>query len=120
MAASLIDTDKSKAVAPRKERERIEIMEVQPQQEWFRRSRDQFGRSVWFVRVHVTGLRIRRYGPFPTKHRGLLFLDHMLNEVADALSSAEFDLERYQVPRRRFGLRAGHYPVVEDELCSQR
>lgn len=120
MAASLIDTDKSKPVAPRKKRERIQIMEMKPREEWFTQSRDQFGRSVWFVRVHVTGLRIRRYGPFPTKHRGLLFLDHMLNEVTDALSSAEFDLERYQVPRRRFGLRAGHYPVVEDELCSQR
>lgn len=117
MKAALIDTEKP--VAPRKKRERIQIMEVPPREEWFQRSRDQWGREVWFIRVHITGLRTRRFGPFPTKHKGLLFLDHLLNEVADALSKAEFDLDRYQVPLRRFGLKAGHYPIVEDELCSQ-
>ncbi|MBI5673476.1 MAG: hypothetical protein HZC50_09605 [Nitrospirae bacterium] len=117
MKAALIDTEQP--VAPRKKRERIQIMEMPPREEWFQKGRDSFGREVWFVRVEMTGLRTRRYGPFPTKHKGLLFLDHMLNEVADAFSNAEFDLGRYQVPKRCFGLRAGHYPVVEDELCSR-
>ena len=118
MGQSLIDTDKAKTVLPRKKRERIEIIEMKPREEWFRRSRDQFGRPAWFVRVEMTGLRPRRFGPFPTKYKGLLFLDHLLNEVADAVCSASGDLDRYQLPKRRFGLRAGHYPIVEDELCS--
>jgi len=117
MGQSLIDTDKTKAVAPRKKREKIEIMEVKPREEWFRRGRDQFGRPIWFVRVEVTGLRPRRFGPFPTKHKGLLFLDHLLNEMGDAICAASNNLDRYQVRRRCFGTQAGHYPVVEDELC---
>lgn len=120
MGQSLIDTDKPKAVAPRKKREKIEIMEVRPREEWFTRSRDQFGRTVWFLRVEMTGLRPRRFGPFPTKHRGLLFLDHLLNQLGDGFSEATGDIDRYQVRERCFGMRAGHYPVVEDELCSQR
>lgn len=118
MGTSLIDTNKPQATPPRKKRERIQIMEMKPRGEWFQRSRDQFGRPVWFVRVKVTGLRSRRFGPFPTKNKGLLFLDHLLNEVGDAISEASNDLAQYQVPLRRFGLRAGHYPVVEDELIS--
>ena len=120
MGQSLIDTDNAKAVAPRKKREKIEIMEVKPREEWFTRSRDQFGRPVWFLRVEMTGLRPRRFGPFPTKRKGLLFLDHLLNEMGDAIAEASNNLDRYQVPKRCFGLRAGHYPLVEDELCLQR
>ncbi|WP_413933383.1 hypothetical protein [Nitrospira sp. BLG_1] len=119
MGKSLIDTDNAKAVAPRKKRERIQIMEVKSREEWFKLSRDQFGRPVWFVRVEVTGLRPRRFGPFSTKHKGLLFLDHLLNGVVDGMVDASNDLERYQVRRRCFGARAGHYPITEDELCSQ-
>jgi len=118
MGASLIDTDKGKSVTPRKKRERIQLMEVKPCEEWFLRSRDQFGRPVWFVRVEMTGLRPRRFGPFATKHKGLLFLDHLLNDLTDALCSASNALDRYQIPARRFEYRGGHYPVVEDELCN--
>ncbi len=89
-------------------------METPPCQEWFQKSRDQ-----WFIRVQVTGLRPWRLGPFPTKHKGLLFLDHMLTEVMDAISSVSSDLGRYQYPTRRFELRSGHYPIIEDELCGR-
>lgn len=109
--------DNPTPIRPRKKRERIEIMEVPPCEKWFKKSRDQWGREVWFIRVQMTGLRTRRFGPFPTKHKGLLFLDHLLNEVMDAVSSVSSDLGRYQYPLRRFGLRSGHYPIVEDELC---
>jgi len=119
MGQSLTDTDKAKAVAPRKKRERITIMEVPPCDEWFQQGRDQWGREVWFIRVQVTGLRPRRFGPFPNKRKGLLFLDHLLNDVTDSICSAGNDLERYQIPSRCFGNRSGHYPIFEDELCSQ-
>ena len=119
MALSLIETEKAGTEKRRKKRERIQIMELPPSDEWFQKSRDSFGREVWFVRIQMTGLRTRRYGPFANKHKGLLFLDHLLNGVTDAMVDAGNDIERYQVPCRRFGLRAGHYPIVEDELCSQ-
>lgn len=116
MGVSMV-TEKPIPVRTRKQRERIQIMEVPPNQEWFQKSRDQWGREVWFVRVQMTGLRPRRFGPFPTKHKGLLFLDHMLNKVTEVICDVTSDLERYQYPVRRFGLRSGHYPIVEDELC---
>lgn len=119
MALSLIETEKAGTEKRRKKRERIQIMELPPSAEWFQKSRDPFGREVWFLRIQMTGLRTRRFGPFPTKNKGLLFLDRLLDGVADALSDVSSDIERYQFPRRRFGLRAGHYPIVEDELCSQ-
>ncbi len=119
MSLSLIGTEKAGTVKPRKKRERIQIMEVLPCDKWFQRSRDQWGREVWFMRVQITGLRTRRFGPFPTKHKGLLFLDRLLDEVDDAICNVVNDLERYQVSARRFGTRAGHYPIVEDELCSR-
>lgn len=31
-----------------------------------------------------------------------------------ALNEAVNDLDRYQIPSRRFAYRGGHYPVVED------
>jgi hypothetical protein len=119
MSLSLIGTEGAGTVKPRKKREQIKIMEMPPREEWFQRGRDSFGCEVWFVRVQITGLRARRFGPFPTKHKGLLFLDLLLDGVDDAICNAVNDLERYQVSARRFGARAGHYPIVEDELCSR-
>jgi hypothetical protein len=119
MALSLIETEAAGTVKPRKKRERIQIMELPPSDDWFQKSRDSFGREVWFVRIQMTGLRVRRYGPFPSKHKGILFIDHLLNAVVDSMTDASNSLERYQMPLRRFGARSGHFPIVEDELCSQ-
>ena len=115
--ATVIDTDKqARQLKPNKPRERIQLIETQPNPSWFERTTDPWGRSVWFIRIQITGLRVRRYGPFETKHRALLFLDQLLNEVGDALNEGANYLDRYQVKRRPFGNRNGHYPVVEDEL----
>ena len=123
MGTALHNADQTPPSSPtlqpaRRKRERIQLMETRPQDEWFQSARDPWGREVWFLRVQVTGLRTRRYGPFETKHKGLLFLDRLLDDVCEGLCEAGNNLERYQPPKRPFGFRAGHYPVVEDELSS--
>ena len=123
MEAPLLDTDTiapkaSRKRAARRERQRIWVMETPPREDWFQRVRDELGRDVWFLRLQLTGLRPRRYGPFASKHKGLLFLDHLLDGVTQAICEADNDLAQYWVPSRPYGLRRGHYPVVEDELCT--
>ena len=82
MELSLIEAAKAGTVKPRRKRERIQIMELPPSDEWFQKSLDSFGREVWFVRIQMTGLRTRRYGPFLTKNKGLLFLDRFRAAVS--------------------------------------
>lgn len=116
-ASPLIDVDRRPvAPKPKKERERIELIEVPPEAEWFVQATDPSGRRVWFLRFQVTGLRPRRYGPFATKHKALLFLDRSLDALGDEISGMSDLLERYQIKGRRFAQHGGHYPVVEDEL----
>lgn len=101
---------------PKTKRERIQLMEVVPRGEWFQRATDEWGRPIWFIRIQITGLRTRRYGPFPTKHRGLLFLDKLLDVIGEALLEAKNELGSYQGRRRPYRQRGDHYPVVEDAL----
>ena len=115
MGASIfVDADRRPSHS-KKERERIQLIETRPHEEWFVQAKDEWGKAVWFLRVQATGLRTRRYGPFPTKHRALLFLDRLLNGVEDGLMEALDKLDRYQITRRSYAQREGHYPTVEDE-----
>lgn len=115
--STLVDVDKRPPATPgKKKRERIVLIEEKPLPEWFQHARDAWNHPIWFLRFHATGLRPRRYGPFPTKHKALLFLDGLLNELGNALAEAAMNLDKYQVKDRRFHCRSGHYPVVEDEL----
>ncbi len=112
----LVDVDK-KAVAPKKRRERIQLIETRPSPEWFQQATDPWGRRIWFLRVQSTGLRVRRYGPFSSKHKALLFLDRLINEMADAFAEAANHLDTYMIKPRQFAYRGAHYPMVEDELA---
>lgn len=115
--SSLVDVDRRRVVPkPKKERERIELIEVPPEAEWFVQATDPSGRRVWFLRFQVTGLRPRRYGPFATKHKALLFLDRFLETLGDGILGIEDLLGDYQIKPHTFAYRGGHYPVVEDEL----
>lgn len=118
MSTALIDADKRPATNTKRKRERITLVEVKPQEDWFVQATDEWGRRVWFVRVSVTGFHTRRYGPFPTKRRALLFLDRLLDEVGDGLMEAANCLDEYQIPARQYAQRMAHYPVVEDELIT--
>jgi len=105
---------------PKRKRERIELIEKPPDPKWFATAKDCHGRTIWFLRFQVTGMLMRRYGPFPTKHKALLFLDRLLDEVGDSLCEAvTAHLGTYQIRGRQFSYRGCHYPVVEDELVTK-
>lgn len=117
-AIVLVDVDTPQSNKPKKERERIELIESRPRDEWFQQATDPSGRPIWFLRIQVTGLRTRRYGPFPTKRRALLFLDRILDLLGDGLCEAMDCLSAYQVKSSQFTNRPGHYPIIEDELSA--
>ncbi len=54
---------------------RIVMLEEHPRPEWFVKVKTPAGETQWFTRISVTGLCVRRYGPFPSKRACLLFLD---------------------------------------------
>ena len=113
---------KGEPVTPeaKKKRERISCIEEAPQPEWFVQCKGPDGQTWWFLRLAITGLKTRRYGPFATKHRALLFLDRIIGGsnacLFDCISEADDSLRDYQIPQRRFEQRGGHYPLIESEL----
>lgn len=116
---TLIDADKqAMPVKSKHKRERVQLMEVRPDPSWFIRSKDQDGHTIWFLKFEMTGLRPRRYGQFPTKHKAVLFLDRLIDVLGDGFSEAANWLDTYQLKSRPYANRGGHYPVVEDELIA--
>jgi hypothetical protein len=113
---ALVDVDKQTPVKPKRTREKIQLIEVQPDERWFQQALDRHGRPIWFLRLQMTGLRTRRYGPFPSQHKALLFLNSLLSEITDGLCDAEANISNYQIKTSRFTFRSGHYPIVEDEV----
>ncbi len=114
--ASKAAADAEKKPAKRK-RERIQLIETQPKPDWFVKSKDEKGRTIWYLRMEVTGQLPRRYGPFENKHAALLFLDQALNELVDAQGEIESEA---QARMWRPAFRHRWYPVViEDELALQ-
>ncbi len=110
-------TNKSKAGKPKPQRERIQLIETRPKPEWFVKSKDEQGCTIWYLRMQVTGQLPRRYGPFETKHVALLFLDKALDELGDAQCLIE---SQAQDRMRRPTFRYRWLPVIiEDELASQ-
>lgn len=112
-------TGKSEPPAPRRTREKLQLIEVPPESGWFETTKDARGQTFWFLRVQITGMRVRRYGPFATKHKSLLFLDQLIDEVGDGLNEAADKLDAYQIKSRQFAYCSGHYPIVEDELIAK-
>ena len=96
-----------------KKRERIQLIETPPKQEWFVKTRER-GRIVWYLRLIVTGMFPRRYGPFRNRHKALLALDGMLDAIGDGLSGCDDVADKYRL-KRRFQQPWG--PVIEDELA---
>lgn len=62
-------------LAPKKKREKICLIQTQPEADWFVQAKTKRGRRVWYLRFQMTGLNPRLYGPFKSKRAGLLFLD---------------------------------------------
>lgn len=99
-------------------------MEEQPRPDWFVQCKRPDGKTWWFLRLSITGLRTRIYGPFATRHRALLFLDRIFGGwygggLFECIAEADNHLDEYAIPERRFGNRSGHYPLVENDLYLQ-
>jgi hypothetical protein len=104
----------------KQKRERIQLLEERPKPNWFVRGRDQWGKTVWYVRLEITGLLPRLYGPFPSQHKGLLFLDQVVNQMTDLVAELSDHANRYIV-NRPFFQRMCCRPIIEvPELAHRR
>ncbi len=108
-----------KRVSEKKLQERIVMLEENPRPEWFVKVKTPTGETQWFVRVSVTGLCVRRYGPFPHKRACLLFLDAAVNALIDGFMEVTEVQDKYRLPNRPFRNRGGQYPIIERELILQ-
>jgi hypothetical protein len=105
---------KAPTTAPKKkQRERLVIIETPPKPDWFVSTRER-GRTVWYLRLTITGAHPRRFGPFANRHRALLALDLMLNSLTDLNCELADAAKKYGMTRR-FQQTWG--PVIEDELA---
>jgi hypothetical protein len=96
-------------------------MEEKPQPDWFVQCKGSDGKTWWFLRFSLTGLKTRRFGPFASRHRALLFLDKIIGGgpgggFNECVSEAGSIMDDYAVPNGRFENRGGHYPLIESEL----
>lgn len=85
------------AAAPKKKREKIVLIETQPEPDWFVPTKTKRGRKLWYLRLRVTGWHARLYGPFASKHAGLLFLDEVLNALLDPMAEVEDESSKWRV-----------------------
>jgi hypothetical protein len=83
----------------KKKREQIVNIETPPNPDWFVSTREQ-GRTVWYLRLRVTGMFPRRFGPFQNRHRALLALDGMIDAMTDANSECSTVANQYRLKRR--------------------
>ena len=119
MKRTLIDTDKRSITSKaKKERERIQLIEVRPSPEWFVRRKDQWGKPAWYLRLSITGLLPRLYGPFSSQRKCLLFLDWAIDELTDVAAELQDHAGKYML-KRPFQHRGWCLPIIETpELVS--
>ncbi len=84
-ALAIVDT---KTPTPKNKREKICLIETQPEADWFVPAKTKRGRQVWYLRFQMTGWNPRLFGPFKSKRHGLLFLD----EAIDCLQEHEQEM----------------------------
>lgn len=103
--------------APKKKRERIALIETQPEAGWFVPVRTKRGRRVWYLRFKLTGWNPRLFGPFNSKHQCLLFLDDAIDALANIENDicAAADKRMINEPFAKVWL-----PIIEYPVCGQR
>lgn len=99
----------------KKQRERIELIEMPPKPDWFVSTRER-GRTVWYLRFTITGMLPRRFGPFASRHKALLALDGMI-DVTMELENEIIDQAKKYGLKRRFQLQPKFGPVIEDAIA---
>jgi hypothetical protein len=102
---------------PNPKRERIELIETEPKDEWFVPARTSRGREVWFLRFQVTGQHPQLFGPFTSKHQCLLFLDDTLAALPDFSNELKDMCEKRMIQDQCQKIWP---PIVEYPLLTQR
>jgi hypothetical protein len=63
-------------------------------EDWLFHGKDEVGREGWFVRIEVTGMYPRRYGPFATQAEACELLEDFLHDLVEPFGNLERDLDR--------------------------
>lgn len=120
MPTNAIVNLKGEPVTPqaRQPRERIELLEERPRADWFVRGTDQWGKPAWYLRLGITGLLPRLYGPFSSRRKCLLFLDRAIDELTNVTAELSDRADTY-ILKRPFAQRMWCRPIIETpELAS--
>lgn len=103
-------------LAPKKKREKICLIETQPEADWFVQAKTKRGRQVWYLRFQMTGWNPRLYGPFKSQRVGLLFLDQVINAILNPMAEVEDYANEWRVQEP-----CAHswLPIVDHPVVSQ-
>ncbi len=63
-------------------------------EDWLFHGKDEVGREGWFVRIEVTGMYPRRYGPFATQQDACGLLEDFLHDLMEPFSNLDRVLDR--------------------------
>lgn len=78
----------------------ILLLECPPDPRWFTVEQGPDGKPEVWLRVTVTGLQARRYGPFPDPYTALQALDWLLDAVSEGILEGEPRMERFKICRK--------------------
>ncbi|WHZ27620.1 MAG: hypothetical protein OJF51_002417 [Nitrospira sp.] len=106
----------SETPAPKKKREKIVLIETEPEADWFVPAKTKRGRKVWYLRFRVTGWNPRLFGPFKSKRQCLLFLDDAIGSIQTVENEIRDDADRRRLdePLAKVWL-----PIIEYPVCAQ-
>ncbi|TKB59078.1 MAG: hypothetical protein E8D49_09120 [Nitrospira sp.] len=116
MAAKMAIVEDSPKPGTRK-RERIEMLERRPEEDWFIAKKTSKGATKWYIRFTITGLFPRLFGPFPTKRKALLFLDALHNTICDFWTQVDDVRDRYANEGEFENVNWG--PIIEHPLATK-
>lgn len=102
---------------PNPKRERINMLERRPSEDWFVAKRTARGRTKWFCRFSITGIYPRLYGPFASKRKALIFLDEAIGEIGDFWSQLDEVRRKYAIEGEFENVNWG--PIIEHPLAAK-
>ena len=98
-------------------RERIEMLERRPEQNWFISKKTPRGATKWYLLFAITGLFPRLFGPFSTKRKALICLDRLHYKLAEFWT--ESDEVRDQYANEGEFERVNWGPIIEHPLATK-
>ena len=100
-----------------RKRERIEMLERRPEEDWFVAMTTPRGGTKWYLRFTITGLHPRLFGPFPSKRKAILFLDTLHNKICDFWTEVDDVRDQYANEAEFENVNWG--PIIEHPLATK-